>query len=173
MIKYGFILWSVLLLGGCSLGGGDRSRGPGETWVVGISEDLGSMDRARSAVAEQRGYGWSTHLCASEQDGSLADFVVGPVVFSKHDEDTMRVSYAMMAVGGKDAGLVGLLSFDADGVGDEALRRGWDDGFVFRVVIDESLETGFVTVPKIGREGEIRVRWDAEQVGMRAEGTDE
>tara|TARA_R110002096_G_scaffold344921_2_gene538011 strand:- start:284682 stop:285215 length:534 start_codon:yes stop_codon:yes gene_type:complete len=177
VIRFGSILIAGLFcfgafLGGCSMGGG-QSRGPSETWVVGVSDDAGSMDRARSAVAEQRGYGWDTHLCESEQDGSLAEFVVGPVVFSERDEDWMSVPYAMMADGGKDAGLVGLLSFKAEGVGKDALREGWDDGFVFRVVVDEPLETGFVTVPKLGSKGMVRVRWEAERTTGRDEGNDQ
>ncbi len=163
MIKYGFILWSVLLLGGCSLGGGDRSRGPGETWVVGKAGDAESMERARSMVAEQWGYGWSTHLCVSEQDGSLSEFVIGPVVYSSRDEDSMSVQYAMMIKDRRqDQQLSGLLSLRAEGAGKDALRAGWDDGLVFRVAIDEPLKTGFVTVPKLGGEGTVFVRWDAE-----------
>ena len=163
MIKYGFILWSVLLLGGCSLGGGDRSRGPGETWVVGKAGDAESMERARSMVAEQWGYGWSTHLCVSEQDGSLSEFVIGPVVYSSRDEDSMSVQYAMMIKDRRQSQqLSGLLSLRAEGAGKDAMREGWDDGFVFRVVIDEPLETGFVTVPKLWGEGTVFVRWDAE-----------
>ena len=163
MIKYGFILCSVLLLGGCSLGGGDRSRGPGETWVVGKAGDAESMERARSMVAEQWGYGWSTHLCVSEQDGSLSEFVIGPVVYSSRDEDSMSVQYAMMIKDRRQGQqLSGLLSLRGEGAGKDAMREGWDDGFVFRVVIDEPLETGFVTVPKLGGEGTVFVRWDAE-----------
>ncbi len=148
-----------LLLSGCAIGGGERTRGPGETWVVGIAGDSESMDRARSMVAEQRGYGWSTHLCVSEQDGSLSEFVIGPVVYSTRDEDWMSVQYALMI---KERGVSGLLSLSAEGAGKDALRDGWDDGFVFRVVIDEPLETGFVTVPKLGGEGTVFMRWDAE-----------
>ncbi len=151
-----------LLMSGCAIGGGERSRGPGETWVVGKARDADSMERARSMVAEQRGYGWSTHLCVSEQDGSLSEFVIGPVVYSSRDEDWMSVQYAMMAEGGSGAGMSGLLSLRGEGVGKDALRDGWDDGFVFRVVIDDPLETGFVTVPKLGGEGTVFVRWDAE-----------
>ena len=150
-----------LLLSGCAIGGGERSRGPGETWVVGVAGDAESMERARSMVAEQRGYGWSTHLCVSEQDGSLSGFVIGPVVYSSRDEGWMSVQYALMAEGGSGASVSGLLSLRGDGVGKDALRAGWDDGFVFRVVIDEPLETGFVTVPKLGGEGTVFVRWDA------------
>jgi hypothetical protein len=153
----------VLLLSGCAIGGGERSRGPGETWVVGIAGDSESMERARSMVAEQRGYGWRTHLCVSEQDGSLSEFVIGPVVYSTRDEDWMSVQYALMAEGGSGAGVSGLLTLSAEGVGNDALRDGWDDGFVFRVVIDEPLETGFVTVPKLGVEGTVFVRWNAER----------
>ncbi len=148
-----------LLLSGCAIGGGERSRGPGETWVVGVADDAESMERARSMVAEQRGYGWSTHLCVSEQDGSLSEFVIGPVVYSSRDEGWMSVQYALMT---KERGVSGLLSLSVEGAGKEALREGWDDGFVFRVVIDEPLETGFVTVPKLGGEGTVFVRWDAE-----------
>ncbi len=153
----------VLLLSGCAIGGGERSRGPGETWVVGIAGDADSMERARSMVAEQRGYGWRTHLCVSEQDGSLSQFVIGPTVHGSRDEDWMSVQYALMIKERRqDQQLSGLLSLSAEGVGEDALRDGWDDGFVFRVVIDEPLETGFVTVPKLGREGTVFVRWDAE-----------
>jgi hypothetical protein len=165
VIKFSFILVAGLFVGlpmsGCSIGGG-QSRGPGETWVVGIAGDADSMERAQSMVGEQQGYGWSTHLCVSEQDGSLAEYVVGPVVYSKRDEEWMSVPYALMAEGGSDSRLSGLLSITAEGVGKDALREGWDDGFVFRVVIDEPLEMGFVTVPKIGRNGTVVVRWEAE-----------
>lgn len=148
-----------LLMSGCAIGGGERSRGPGETWVVGIAGDADSMERARSMVAEQRGYGWRTHLCVSQQDGSLSQFVIGPTVHGSRDEDWMSVQYALMT---KERGGSGLLSLSAEGAGNDALRDGWDDGFVFRVVVDEPLETGFVTVPKLGREGTVFVRWDAE-----------
>lgn len=150
-----FAMW-LCVLGGCSLGPQQVSSGPGETWIVATAGDVEDIERSRATVAEQRGWGWASHLAKASQDGSLSQYVVGPVIYSKRGQREIQVQYAMMSNDVRE----GLLKVQAQGASTNA--REWEDGFVFKITLDEPMVTGYVTVPVLGSKSDrVWITWEA------------
>ncbi|MFK7760204.1 MAG: hypothetical protein AB8C13_09690 [Phycisphaerales bacterium] len=150
------LVLSTTVLTACSLGQPRVDRGPGETWIVADANDAQDIKQSTELVQEQRGWGWASHLAIASQDGSLSQYAIGPVIYSKRGQRAIQIQYALMSSDVRE----GLLTVRAVGI--DGSSRDWDDEYVFKVTLDEPLKTGYVTVPILGRASDgVWITWES------------